>query len=352
MVVVSVGVGVVVDAALPDGAALGIAAVFPPPPHAARVTQAAAPAIIIRTFSRITARTLARQMTETTQTSRRRPSESRSKEHHVGVGLTFLSALKSGDLDRCVTMLHPEVEWHPTPKLLDHETVRGQERVRDVLETLRDRLAGELEVVPEDGRQVGDHVLLVALLKGVNQFTGQEVKARQCWVISIRDDLWARIVAYPNAPAARLGFEELLGTSPVEKNHPNEQASGVTMSAPMEAAVTPAEEANTQSAAAAKASPEAKAGNTLTLTFTLEEAEALNRWMLKPAQDGSLAADDAAVHPGLMKIRTAVEHSQAITAVRRELEQAGVPTQHLSDQQVAQLGRRISQAAPRLGASG
>jgi hypothetical protein len=52
-----------------------------------------------------------------------------------------------------------------------------------------------------------------------------------------------------------------------------------------------------------------------------------------------------------MKIRSAVEHAQAIEAVRHELEQAGVPTQHLSDQQVAQLGRRISQAAPRLGGS-
>jgi hypothetical protein len=71
--------------------------------------------------------------------------------------------------------------------------------------------------------------------------------------------------------------------------------------------------------------------------------------MLKPAQDGGLAADDGNVRPGLMKIRTAVEHAQAIAAVRHELEQAGVPTQHLSDQQVAQLGRRISQAAPRLG---
>jgi hypothetical protein len=71
--------------------------------------------------------------------------------------------------------------------------------------------------------------------------------------------------------------------------------------------------------------------------------------MLKPSQDGALAADDATVHPGLMKIRSAVEHMQAVLAVRHELEQAGVPTQHLSDQQVAQLGRRISQAAPRLG---
>src|SRR5260221_4121997 len=107
-------------------------------------------------------------MSEATQTHKRRPSEARSKEHPVGVGLTFLSALKTGDLDACAAMLHPDVEWHPTPKLLDHETIRGREHVRDHLQTLRDRLGGELEVVPEDGRQVGHHVLLVALLKGVN----------------------------------------------------------------------------------------------------------------------------------------------------------------------------------------
>src|SRR5204862_6126902 len=105
----------------------------------------------------------------------RPPTEGRSKEHHVGVGLIFLSALKSGDLDGCVAMLHPDVEWHPTPKLLEHEAVRGRERVRPVLETLRDRFAGDLDVLPEDGRQVGDHVLMVALLTGSNQFTGQQV---------------------------------------------------------------------------------------------------------------------------------------------------------------------------------
>jgi hypothetical protein len=117
-------------------------------------------------------------------------------------------------------------------------------------------------------------------------------------------------------------------------------------------AATPAELANVESAPAGNgqtAAPATGAGNQITLTFSFEEAEALNRWLLKPAQDGSLAADDSAVMPGMMKIRTAVEHSQAIASVRHELEQAGVPTQHLSDQQVAQLGRRISQAAPRLG---
>jgi hypothetical protein len=116
---------------------------------------------------------------------------------------------------------------------------------------------------------------------------------------------------------------------------------------------TPAELANVDPASVAEtpatSAPAGTNGSQIPLTFTFEEAEALNRWMLKPSQDGGLAADDQSVRPGLMKIRTAVEHAQAIAAVRHELEQAGVPTQHLSDQQVAQLGRRISQAAPRLG---
>jgi peptidyl-tRNA hydrolase len=121
----------------------------------------------------------------------------------------------------------------------------------------------------------------------------------------------------------------------------------------MEAALTPAEQANVKpTAKQPRPSQTANAApNTISLIFSFEEAEALNRWLLKPSQDGALAADDAAVRPGLMKIRVAVEHAQAIADVRRELEQAGIPTQHLSDQQVAQLGRRISQAAPRLGAA-
>lgn len=282
----------------------------------------------------------------------RTASQSRSKEHHVSVGLGFWSSFKTGDLDACVELLHPDVEWHPTPRLDEIDAIRGRDDVRQMLETLHDRFSDELEVLPEDGRQVGDHVLMVTVLSGRNQFTKQQVKARECWVVSIRDDRFARIVVYPNAPAARLGFEELLQLAEPERKQPDAQPSGVRLAPAMEnSAATPAELANVDPAPAGDgpaATPHTGA-NQITLTFSFEEAEALNRWMLKPSQDGGLAADDAGVRPGLMKIRTAVEHAQAIAAVRHELEQAGVPTQHLSDQQVAQLGRRISQAAPRLG---
>jgi ketosteroid isomerase-like protein len=283
----------------------------------------------------------------------RASTAARSKEHHVAVGLGFWSAFKNGEIDACVELLHPTVEWHPTPRLDELEAVRGRDDVRITLQVLHDRFLDDLEVLPEDGRQVGDHVLMVTMLKGRNQFTKQPISSRECWVVSIRDDKLGRIVCYPNAPAARLGFEELLKAAGPEKNPPDDEPPRVRLAPAMEnSAATPAELANVEPAAPGDGRSQAGptgSGNQITLTFSFEEAEALNRWMLKPAQDGGLAADDGTVRPGLMKIRTAVEHAQAIAAVRHELEQAGVPTQHLSDQQVAQLGRRISQAAPRLG---
>jgi ketosteroid isomerase-like protein len=284
----------------------------------------------------------------------RSSTHARSKEHHVAVGLGFWSAFKNGDIDACVELLHPDVEWHPTPRQDDADVVRGLDDTRAVIQTIYDRYEDGLDVLPEDGRQVGDHVLMVTIVTGRNQFTKQGIKSRECWVVSIHDDKWSRIVVYPNAPAARLGFEQLLRATGPETNPPSEAPNRVTLPPAMENSTpTPAEFANAEAPVAengpAPTSASASAaGNQITLTFTIEEAAALNRWMLKPSQEGGLAADDNAVRPGLMKIRTAVEHAQAISAVRHELEQAGVPTQHLSDQQVAQLGRRISQAAPRL----
>jgi ketosteroid isomerase-like protein len=275
----------------------------------------------------------------------------RSKEHHVAVGLRFWSAFKDGDIGACVDLLHPDVEWHPTPRLDELDVIRGAGDIHATLQVLHDRFVDGLEVLPQDGRQVGDHVLMVTMLKGRNQFTKQPISSRECWVVSILDDKLGRIVCYPNAPAARLGFEEILKTVGPEKDPPFADQPGVRLAPPMDnSAATSAELANVEPtdngfSPAAQTGP----GNQITLTFTFEEAEALNRWMLKPAQDGGLAADEPNVRPGLLKIRTAVEHAQAIAAVRHELEQAGVPTMHLSDAQVAQLGRRISQAAPRLG---
>jgi hypothetical protein len=42
---------------------------------------------------------------------------------------------------------------------------------------------------------------------------------------------------------------------------------------------------------------------------------------------------------------TAVDTVLATVNVRRELEQAGLAIEHLSDEQVSELGRRVAQAA-------
>src|SRR3954454_23461351 len=120
--------------------------------------------------------------------STRAATRARSKEHHVAVGLGFWSAFKNGDIDACVESLHPEVSWHPTPRLDDLDSVRGISDVRAHLQALHDRFADGLEVLPEDGRQVGDHVLMITVLHGRNQFTKQPMKSRECWVVSVRDD--------------------------------------------------------------------------------------------------------------------------------------------------------------------
>src|SRR4051795_5205471 len=106
---------------------------------------------------------------------------SRSKEHHVAVGLGFWSAFKNGDLDACVELLHPDVEWHPSPRLEEIDVIRGRDDVRIALQVLHDRFFENLEVRPEDGRQVGDHVLMVTMLKGCNPFTKQPISSRECW---------------------------------------------------------------------------------------------------------------------------------------------------------------------------
>ncbi len=83
----------------------------------------------------------------------------------------------------------------------------------------------------------------------------------------------------------------------------------------------------------------------LTIEFALSEAEALRTWLLKPAQDGSTSLDDPLVSHTLTKLATAVDAVLATVNIRRELEQSGLAVDHLSDEQVCELGRRVAHAA-------
>lgn len=77
----------------------------------------------------------------------------------------------------------------------------------------------------------------------------------------------------------------------------------------------------------------------------LHEAEALRTWLLKPAADGTTSLDDPLVNAALTKLGRAVDTVHATVNVRRELEQVGLNVSHLTDEQVRELGRRVSELA-------
>jgi hypothetical protein len=87
------------------------------------------------------------------------------------------------------------------------------------------------------------------------------------------------------------------------------------------------------------------AGTTLALELELQEAEALRAWLLKATADGVTSLDDPLVNGALARLARAVDSLHATVNVRRELEQAGLEVAHLTDEQVRDLGRRVSEAA-------
>jgi hypothetical protein len=84
---------------------------------------------------------------------------------------------------------------------------------------------------------------------------------------------------------------------------------------------------------------------TIELELSISEAEALRAWLLKPAQDGSTSLDDPLVSRALAKLGQEVDAVLATVKVRRELEEAGIAVDHVSDEQMRGLARRVAEAA-------
>jgi hypothetical protein len=97
--------------------------------------------------------------------------------------------------------------------------------------------------------------------------------------------------------------------------------------------------ANTNGSPSAAA---ASADRPVRIELTVLEAEALRAWLNKPAKDGSIALDDEHVKTATMKLGTALDLVEAIGTVRKELQEAGLSVDGLSDEQIVGLGSRIS----------
>jgi len=85
---------------------------------------------------------------------------------------------------------------------------------------------------------------------------------------------------------------------------------------------------------------------TIEFEFALAEAEALRAWLLKPAADGATSLDDPLVSRILSRLGLEVDGARSAINVRRELVQAGISVDHLSDAQLRELGSRIASMKP------
>ena len=129
-----------------------------------------------------------------------------SSQHFVTVGLRFIEAFNRGDIDACVEMCHPDIEWYASNRYSDAETHIGQGDVKLYLESLHGHL-DEPRMEPEDGFQIGDHVMLINRLRGKGTLAGNEVIERYNWVALIDEDRFRRVITYPTPAEARRALE-------------------------------------------------------------------------------------------------------------------------------------------------
>jgi ketosteroid isomerase-like protein len=135
-----------------------------------------------------------------------------SSQHFVTVGLRFVEAFNRGDIDACVDMCSPEIEWYASNRYSDAESHIGQGDVKLYLEALHGHL-DEPRMEPEDGFQIGSHVMLINRLRGKGTLAGHEVVERYNWVALVDGDKFRRVITYPTPAEARRALEVAAQTS-------------------------------------------------------------------------------------------------------------------------------------------
>jgi ketosteroid isomerase-like protein len=130
-----------------------------------------------------------------------------SSQHFVTVGLRFVEAFNRGDIDACLEMLDPEIEWYSSNRYSDAESHIGHADAKLYLESLYGHL-DEPRMEPEDGYQIGDHVMLINRLRGKGTLAGHEVLERYNWVALVCEDKFRRVITYPTPADARRALED------------------------------------------------------------------------------------------------------------------------------------------------
>lgn len=130
-----------------------------------------------------------------------------SSAAYVTAVLHFLQAYNRGELDACVQLLDPDVEWHSAV------SYSGRQHVRAMLESTRERFTRP-QARPDDFREAAGHVLMIVCFhEGDN--TAPPREQRQSWIVDVNDDgLIRRVLTYPSPADAVRALEALAAAAP------------------------------------------------------------------------------------------------------------------------------------------
>jgi hypothetical protein len=84
---------------------------------------------------------------------------------------------------------------------------------------------------------------------------------------------------------------------------------------------------------------------TINLELTVPEGEALRAWLLTATNDGRTALDDSHVKSATMKLGTLLDVIGAVAKVRDVLDNAGFDTADMTDDQLLEIGTKISETS-------
>src|SRR3954453_2613094 len=129
-----------------------------------------------------------------------------SSQHFVTVGLRFVEAFNRGDIEACVGLLHPDIEGYSSTRYSANGSHIGPNDVKLYPESLYGHL-DEPRMEPEDGFQIGDHVMLINRLRGKGSLAGHEVVERYNWVVLVHGEKFRRVITYPTPAEARRALE-------------------------------------------------------------------------------------------------------------------------------------------------
>jgi ketosteroid isomerase-like protein len=93
---------------------------------------------------------------------------------------------RAGDEDAALALHDPGIEVHERPESPDPQVYRGREGVRRAVDTSRAAF-DELDLLPEEFLDVGDHVVVVFRFVGRGRGSGVPVDERLCHVWTIRE---------------------------------------------------------------------------------------------------------------------------------------------------------------------